>query len=375
MPAKIKEYEPDEVAMLFPLMEGAPYEQMKADVAERGFTDPGTVVGGKLLDGRNRQRIALDLGIPFPVVQYDGDDSAMGKLQFVISKNLHRRHLNAGQRAGLAARSTALVEKLRAEAAERKRTARSKDKGDDPEKIPGDQEQGETREKLAAAFDVNPHYVSDLIRLDRESPELVDEIIANRKTISQVKHDLREQEQAGERHQQNRRIKIGATPDAIKSVNRYRLIIVGTSWIRELGKDWLESMGTDRPLEEYADEDCLVLMLTGGNAETGHRCGTLLGHWGFRLAKRYFPLTGTEKHNGEPWEPVIVGYRGRVPVENIVPRAPAKCSREGIEETLLDAAREWLREHHATNLVLHFAGKRVIEGCVNWPLQGDPVAA
>ncbi|MDP2738299.1 MAG: hypothetical protein Q8O82_06220 [Pseudorhodobacter sp.] len=58
------------------------------------------MLGGAILDGRNRYMCAIDLGIECPREEYLGDDP----LAFVISHNLHRRHLTESQRASIAAR-------------------------------------------------------------------------------------------------------------------------------------------------------------------------------------------------------------------------------------------------------------------------------
>lgn len=90
-------------AELFPLIEGADFERLVADIAERGLLESLTVTpDGQLLDGRNRSRACamLPLGITPTWRTYDGDDP----LGYVLSVNLHRRHLNESQRAMVAAK-------------------------------------------------------------------------------------------------------------------------------------------------------------------------------------------------------------------------------------------------------------------------------
>ena len=65
-----------------------------------GYVAPITLYEGKVLDGRNRM-IACDWAWKELLVEaYDGDDP----VGFVISKNLHRRHLTESQRAMIAAK-------------------------------------------------------------------------------------------------------------------------------------------------------------------------------------------------------------------------------------------------------------------------------
>jgi ParB family chromosome partitioning protein len=89
-----------EYANLFPLMHGEALDSLREDIRQHGVRDPVILLGGAILDGRNRYICARDLGIDFPVVEFAGDDP----LSFVISANLHRRHLTESQRASVAAR-------------------------------------------------------------------------------------------------------------------------------------------------------------------------------------------------------------------------------------------------------------------------------
>jgi len=90
-----------EAANIFPLMEGVEFKLLCNDIATNGLMDVIAVYDGKILDGRNRYRACTEVGI-VPHFEYiDGDTDP---LQYVISKNLQRRHLNESQRAMIAAR-------------------------------------------------------------------------------------------------------------------------------------------------------------------------------------------------------------------------------------------------------------------------------
>ena len=85
---------------LFPLIEGAAFEELVADVRQHGVREPVVLYEGKILDGRHRYRASILAGIECPTRVYDGDDP----LGYMISLNLKRRHLNESQRAMVAAR-------------------------------------------------------------------------------------------------------------------------------------------------------------------------------------------------------------------------------------------------------------------------------
>ena len=90
-------------ADLFPMLDADELEALADDIAVHGLMEPITLyedpdLGLVLLDGRNRLA-ACRLAVVEPTTKlYDGADP----IQFVVSENIHRRHLTTGQRAMLA---------------------------------------------------------------------------------------------------------------------------------------------------------------------------------------------------------------------------------------------------------------------------------
>ena len=87
-------------ADIFPLIEGAEFERLCADVRQHGVREPIVFFEGKVLDGRNRLRAATKVGVECPRKTFEGDDEAA--LDFVVSLNVARRHLSESQRAMVA---------------------------------------------------------------------------------------------------------------------------------------------------------------------------------------------------------------------------------------------------------------------------------
>jgi hypothetical protein len=87
-------------ADLFPMLDSAASDELGKDIEANGLYDPIWLYEGKVLDGRNRYKECLARDIDPKFQEYRGRDA----LGFVISKNLHRRHLSETQRATVAAK-------------------------------------------------------------------------------------------------------------------------------------------------------------------------------------------------------------------------------------------------------------------------------
>jgi ParB-like chromosome segregation protein Spo0J len=86
-------------ADLFPMVEGDELLELCADIKERGLQQPIVIWrDGTVLDGRNRLMACYRTNQEVVLDRYEGDDP----VQFSLSANLHRRHLNQGQKAMVA---------------------------------------------------------------------------------------------------------------------------------------------------------------------------------------------------------------------------------------------------------------------------------
>jgi hypothetical protein len=89
-------------ANLFPMLDAAAQDRLREDVQTHGVREPVIVYAGRILDGRNRYMAARDLDLDFPVADFDG--TPQEALAYVLSTNLHRRHLTESQRAAVASK-------------------------------------------------------------------------------------------------------------------------------------------------------------------------------------------------------------------------------------------------------------------------------
>jgi ParB-like chromosome segregation protein Spo0J len=91
------------VANLFPLLGEDDLRVLAEDIRANGLREPVWLHrDGRILDGRNRWRACREAGVLPLTRTFAGADDEL--VQFVVSLNLHRRHLDESQRALVAAR-------------------------------------------------------------------------------------------------------------------------------------------------------------------------------------------------------------------------------------------------------------------------------
>lgn len=82
---------------LFPRMAGAEFDALVADIAANGLQNPIVLHDGMVLDGGNRYRACQVAGVEPQFIPFAGGDI----VRYVLSANLHRRHLAQGQAAAI----------------------------------------------------------------------------------------------------------------------------------------------------------------------------------------------------------------------------------------------------------------------------------
>lgn len=188
-------------ADLFPLMGEEELSELAADIKAHGLLEPvwlyadperGTVV----LDGRNRVAACNRAGVEVRTRNYEGSDP----IQFALSLNEKRRHLNAGQKAFLALE----VERLyRVEGKARQVEAgREYGNGKHVAELPQAKAQKaapKSRDKAAKVTGASGRAVSQAKRVTEAAPDLAEKVKAGSLALDRAERIVRDRE-AEQRH-------------------------------------------------------------------------------------------------------------------------------------------------------------------------------
>jgi len=151
------------LADIFPLMKGAEFDRLVADIKANGLLHPIIIYQGMILDGRNRYRACRLAGVPVRTEPDHGTDP----VKYVLSVNLQRRHLNDSQRAMVAAKLANL------------------NHGQRPASLANLQVSPVTQPEAAKALNVSPRSVADAKKVqDKAAPVLVERVESGEIAVS-----------------------------------------------------------------------------------------------------------------------------------------------------------------------------------------------
>ena len=104
---------------IFPMMGESELADLAKDIRENGLLEPVVLFENLVIDGRNRMAACRLAGVQPQFIT----ENIASPTQYVVSKNLHRRHLTLGQRAAI---GVAMLPLLQAEAKARQEESRVK---------------------------------------------------------------------------------------------------------------------------------------------------------------------------------------------------------------------------------------------------------
>ena len=157
-------------------MSGKEYEGFVEDVRQNGLREPISLLNGKILDGRNRYRACQEAKVEPHFKELNGQGSPM---DFVLSMNLHRRHLNESQRALVGAK---LKPFFKEEARQRKLSGK---RGD----LSANLRQGRSSESAAALANVSARSVETAVHVLKDgASELIGLVEGGKVAVDQAGH-------------------------------------------------------------------------------------------------------------------------------------------------------------------------------------------
>jgi hypothetical protein len=106
--------EPHELSKLFPLIGDSDLSALASDIEKNGQREPIMLYERKVLDGVQRQRACEIAGVKPFCVSFESQPPQIvkgGPLAYVVSQNLHRRHLDTSERTQIAVKVAAQIAK------------------------------------------------------------------------------------------------------------------------------------------------------------------------------------------------------------------------------------------------------------------------
>ncbi|MFB4265365.1 DUF5131 family protein [Nonomuraea sp. GTA35] len=210
--ARLGPFEVHPFADAFPLIDGDEFAELVDDIKRQGLRQPIVLNHDRtmLIDGRNRFRACMESGVDpvFEVLPERYTEAMI--LDYIVSTNIERRHLNAGQKALVALEyEKAVADAVKAGEAERKSTAvgdNSSRNGNAPYNLtPADLPESPPKPLTAGQRAIAALAMEPQIRRERESRERAAKVVgASGRAVQQAKAlqrdapDLAEKVRAGE---------------------------------------------------------------------------------------------------------------------------------------------------------------------------------
>ena len=351
----LKSYEFHPLAKIFPLIEGDEYNALTEDIRENGLLEPIWLYEGKILDGRNRYRACQDAEVELVSREYKGD----APLTFIVSMNLHRRHLSANQ-------ILVIGEEIRPEIKSRTPRGRPEKKSANLQPLPG-----KVNEQIAKVIGASPRSVASAKQIKDKAPDLWEKVKADKMPIYRAEQQLKRRERVTKQPEM--------PPD------KYRVIYADPPWkyndsgLPEYGhaETHYDAMTIselcDLPIADMAGDDAvLFLWVTSPMLEDAFK---IIKVWGFTYKTSF--IWDKVKHNYGHYNSVrhellLICTRGScTPDANKLHDSVISIERSGKHSEKPDYFRELIDEMYQT-------GKRIELFARNkhgeWETWGDEVS-
>lgn len=176
-----------QAASLFPMLEGEALQALADDICANGQVEPAVIFEDMLLDGRNREAACKLVGVPLKSRTIDVCPSPTA---YVLSQNLHRRHLNVAQKAFVASAAVPMfAEEAKAReragaktSAQRPRDSSGRLKPGSPKSGQPGRRQPEAVEQAAKAVGAGREATRTAVQIAEAAPEIRAAVMAGHVT-------------------------------------------------------------------------------------------------------------------------------------------------------------------------------------------------
>ena len=194
----IGEYPVHPVASLFPMIDDDALNALAEDIKKNGQREPILVAffdgmdttEPVVIDGRNRFKACELAGVkPIFSNDYIMEPEEMGP--WIISHNLHRRHLTTSQKAAVAVAYEAELAKL-AKARQLATLKQNRTEDTVPENLPERSKGEDSRDSAGGLFQVSGRSVSDAKYVSQHDPEAFQRVRDGKQAVSAAAKAIRE---------------------------------------------------------------------------------------------------------------------------------------------------------------------------------------
>lgn len=356
-------------ANLFPMMPEEDLRSLAEDIRANGLHQPIVVYQGKILDGRNRWRACELAGVEPQVCDAAGVMGDGDAARFVVSLNLHRRHLSQSQLATVA---RDLLPVFEAEAKERQKASGGDRKSAAAKsvvaKLPQPISEGldqsaftaaveplieavdsqverlgeslglnKARDLAAAAVGVSPRMVSDAKALSLADPEEYEKVKTGEKSLQEAKRDAKNKKRRAEHAERAAE----GTP-ALPAATSFGVILADPPWRYEHSVSKSRAVENHYPtmsleeicglgVEAIAAADC-VLFLWATSPKLAESL-QVIAAWGFKYRTSMVwkkTQIGPGYYVRQQHELLLIATRGKpgTPLPESKPRSVITAPRE-----------------------------------------------
>lgn len=180
-----KDYEFHPLASVLPMLGTADANELASDIQANGLREDIVLFEGKILDGRNRYRACKSVNVEPRFRDFNGAEGHA--IDYIVSKNIKRRHLTASQKALMVAKYAVLP---------RGNPSMKSSKTPAKPKSVQSTELGKPADKVATDIGVSTSTVEQAKRVLRDAPkETVAKVERGEKSVASAVKELREAKQ------------------------------------------------------------------------------------------------------------------------------------------------------------------------------------